>query len=86
MTINVFNFDVQQILQNVTYISWMVPLMNFGSIKGEKILGKLSNCHLMGYITMCEEVLKSRTVVRQAQLICCVLLQATCFDLSTGHL
>lgn len=58
MTISVFNFDVQQILQNVTYISWMVPLMNFGSIKGEKILGRLSNCHLMEYITMCEEVLK----------------------------
>jgi len=25
-------------------------------------------------------------MVRQVQLIYCVLLQATCFDLSTGHL
>jgi len=25
-------------------------------------------------------------MVRQAQLIYCVLLQTTCFDLSTGHL
>jgi len=25
-------------------------------------------------------------MVRHAQLIYCVLLQATCFDLSTGHL
>jgi hypothetical protein len=40
----------------------------------------------MEYIMMCEEVLKSRTTVRQAQPIYCVLLQAKCFDLSTGHL
>lgn len=25
MTISVFNFDVQHILRNVTYVSWMVP-------------------------------------------------------------
>lgn len=47
MTISVFNFDMRQILQNVTYVSWMVPRMNFGSIKGEKICGKLSNCQLL---------------------------------------
>ena len=34
----------------------------------------------MEYIKMCEEVM-----VRQAQLMYCVLLQATCFDLPTGH-
>lgn len=34
MTISVFNFDVLQILQNVTYVSWMSPLRNFRSIKG----------------------------------------------------
>lgn len=47
MTVYVLNFDMWTIFQNVTYVIWMVPLMNFGSIKGEKILRKLSNCQLL---------------------------------------
>jgi hypothetical protein len=46
-TIHVLNFDMWQILCNVTYVSRMVLLMNFGSIKGGKIFGKLSNCQLL---------------------------------------
>jgi hypothetical protein len=40
---------------------------------------------MMEYIKMCDEVLKSGAMVRQAQLMYCVLLQATCFDLPTGY-